>query len=171
MKAQEHIRKLFIALIKWNLYDYDANGRKDFPLIDLAKLIETKFVNGEKLELIDQALADSDLRQKHPVPINGYYFTLTHREKTWPSSGMVKELQILAKPAHMGNTGSCWFYMNTLGQAYYSNFDLNHNVPRWPNHRQLDAEIWQKFDFKFDFKVGSSRYQLGQKGLEKVIFD
>lgn len=143
--ALEHIDEILGALRKWKRWDYDANGRNDFPLCDLKKLVDTRFVNGEKLELISERLAKSDLRYSPPVEIDGYYFTLTHWEKSWPSSGMVKECQILAIPAVLGKTGSCSFYVNTENQAYFSNFKLDKKVPKWPDQRQLDAGVWVPF--------------------------
>lgn len=148
-QAQQHIREIMVALKKWHRNDYDANGRPDYPLLDLRKLVEKRFINGEKFELISSELANADLRLDQALPLDGYYFTLTHWEKKWPATGMAKEVQILAIPAKLGVTGSCWFYVNTEGQAYYSNFSLKQKVPRWPDARQLEAGVWKELPFQF----------------------
>lgn len=148
IKAQLHIREILEALRKWQSNDYDANGRADYPLAELNKLVQTRFINGERLELIRAELANADFRNSKPEPLDGYYFTLTHWEKTWPSTAMVSECQILAVPAELGKSGSCSFYVNTAGQAYYCNFKLKDRVPSWPDQRQLDAGVWKAFSWK-----------------------
>lgn len=148
-QAQKHLQEILVALGKWHRNDYDANGRDDYPLLTLNELVEKRFINGEKFELISSALAKSDFRLDQPEPIDGYFFTLTHWEKKWPSTGMVKEVQVLAIPAELGVTGSCWFYVNTQKEAYYSNFSLTKKVPPWPDARQLEAGVWKKLPFKF----------------------
>lgn len=146
-QAQKHMKEILVALKKWHRNDYDANGRADYPLLNLSELVEKRFINGEKFELISEELARADLRSSEAIPMDGYYFTLTHWEKQWPATGMVKEVQILAIPAELGITGSCWFYINTEGQAYYSNFSLRKQVPRWPDARQLEAGVWKELPF------------------------
>lgn len=145
-QAQKHIDDILVALAKWKRWDYDANGRTDFPLCDLKKLVDTQFVNGERLELISNKLALADLRNPNAVPIDGYFFTLTHFDKAWPSSGMAQEVQVLAVPAELGKSGSCSFYINTSKEGFFTNYKLDKKVPKWPERRQVEAGIWQALE-------------------------
>jgi hypothetical protein len=141
-KALTHMVEVYGALTKWCERDYDGNGRKDYPLFHLEALVNSEFINGELFELIPSELSRADLREEASEPCDGYYFTLTDLSKPWPAEGMVDHLAILARPAVMGETGSCWFYMNTQKELFYSNYPLEGDVPPWPSLKHIQAEIW-----------------------------
>lgn len=141
-EALKHMMEVYGALKKWRDRDYDGNGRKDYPLFPLEALEKSEFVNGELFELIPSELSRADLREDASEPCDGYYFTLTDTTRPWPSEGMVDHLAILARPAVLGETGSCWFYMNTQRELYYSNYPLEGQVPPWPSPKHIQAKIW-----------------------------
>jgi hypothetical protein len=74
--------------------------------------------------------------------LDGYFFTLVDIDQPWPSEGMVNHLAILARPAKLGETGSCWFYLNTKEEMYFSNYDLEAKVPPWPTNKHIQSQIW-----------------------------
>jgi hypothetical protein len=143
-QAIEHLKQIGRALQRWRRSDYDANGRPDLPLGPLNILRESQLINGQPLNLIPKTICAADLRHPEPIPLDGYLFTLIHPDQSWPDSiGTVSELAILAKPALPGRTGSCTFYVNTQGEAFFSNCLLPDKVPKWPDARQLEAKIWE----------------------------
>lgn len=146
--ALEAIATIQRALLKWQAADYDANGRKDFPMKPLQVLIDTEFVNGEKLKLIPKALAEADLRNESPKPFKGYYFTLISPYTKWPKTEMAKSIVIFAKPAEQGKSGSCTFLVEVNGKAWFSNYELKSKIPKWPDRKEFAAKLW--LPLKFD---------------------
>ena len=143
-KAIVHLKEIVSALKRWQRSDYDGNGRADFPLGPLRILRESKLINGHAVGLLSEDLCRADLRNENPKKLDGYFFTLTHPDLIWPAPmGTVVDCAILARPAVAGKSGSCTFYVNTQGEAYYSNCLLPEGVPPWPDARQLEAKIWQ----------------------------
>lgn len=131
------------ALHRWKNSDYDGNGKKDYPLGELNKLIHTRFVNNQKLELIPQEVANADLRLENPVPYEGYFFTLVSEGTKWPEdTGMRNNIQVLAVPKEVGKTGTCTFYLNEMGEEIFTNYRLDRKVPPWPYGRRA-KELWQ----------------------------
>ncbi|MBF0197003.1 MAG: hypothetical protein HQL32_04805 [Planctomycetes bacterium] len=144
VKALEHIETIIKAVQKWKKNDYDANGKNDYPLKHLNQLVHTSFINGSKLELIDQSLGDADLRNFEPIALDGYFFTLTCPLLDWPTEALVPRIAVLAVPQIPGETGICSFYIDPDGQGYYCPYDLKEKVPPWPSSKLIREEIWKK---------------------------
>ena len=143
-KALGHLKEIMAKLKRWKNSDYDGNGRPDLPLGPLRILRESKLINGHAVGLLSEELCRADMRNESPQKLDGYYFTLTHPEHTWPSqSAMVNELYILARPAKPGISGSCTFFVSTQGNAFFSNINLPYGVPPWPDARLLEAKVWE----------------------------
>ena len=142
-KALEHIGTLRGALESWKKNDYDANGKLDYPLLAFTKLVKTKFINGERLELLPTSLAVSDLRLKDPVSCDGYYFSFTSPFAEWPQEKMVSRVDIIAVPAQAGITGICSFYVSTTGEGYFSEYKQKERVPQWPGTKVRREKIWK----------------------------
>lgn len=142
VQALERVQELLKVYAKWKRNDYDGNGRRDMPLAPLRVLRETKLVNGRSIDLIDEELAMADLRENVPMALEGYLFTVSHPDMKWPEEKMVFELAILAKPKEPGVSGSCSFFVNTSGEAWFTNVALDQDVPPWPDRRSIDAGVW-----------------------------
>lgn len=140
--AVEHLQTILRALERWKRNDYDGNGRRDYPLAPLQVLHDTTLVNGRSIELIPEALGLADLRFDAPVPQDGYVFTLSHPDHEWPRQGSSDLVSIFAKPHDPGRSGSCSFYVDTAGVAWYTNVALTLKVPPWPDRRSIEAGVW-----------------------------
>jgi hypothetical protein len=146
--ALERVKELLKVYKRWKRNDYDGNGRKDLPLGPLRVLRETRLVNETTIGLVGEALVRADMREKAPKALNGYLFTVTHPDLEWPKEQMVVELSILARPKEPGVSGSCSFYVNTSGEAWYTNVALEQEVPPWPDRRSIDAGVWRSLDLE-----------------------
>jgi len=148
MLALKTLQELLKVYSKWQRNDYDGNGKSDLPLGPLKILRETRLINGHSIDLISEELVRSDLREETPKAYNGYLFTVTHPDLEWPGESMVMELAILARPAKPGVSGSCSFYVNTSGKAWFTNVALEHEVPPWPDRRSIEAGVWRPLDLE-----------------------
>lgn len=141
--ALKHVSTILRALEVWKKNDYDANSRFDYPLCRLRSLYETQLINGKKIALIPKSLSLADLREKKPIAYQGYYFTLTSSSLPWPKEGTGSQIAVLATPEKIGITGTCSFYINTSGEAYYTSFKLEEKAPKWPSYQLLQLGIWK----------------------------